>query len=118
MNGYNTPPCRRRGIRSNAAGVTLGSTSQSLQTVRVKLSSGDRPLAGAFSSANKFPIHADLLLLNSNFMNFRVWFVIWIALIVVVVPWGTLDPHAHWDRMTWIPFATPVDFDDVIGNVM
>jgi len=70
-------------------------------------------------NANEFPIHADLLLLNSNFMNFRVWSAIWTALIVVVVvPWGTFDPHAHWDRMAWIPFATPVDVDDVIGNVM
>lgn len=49
----------------------------------------------------------------------RVWLTIWISLIVVVVvPWGTFEQHAHWERMEWIPFVSPpVDLGDVIGNV-
>ena len=53
-------------------------------------------------------------------MNSRVWLTIWISLIVVVVvPWGAFEPHAHWERMEWIPFVSPpVDLGDVIGNVI
>jgi glycopeptide antibiotics resistance protein len=53
-------------------------------------------------------------------VNSRVWLAIWISLIVVVVvPWGTLEPHAHWERMAWIPFVSPpVELDDVIGNLL
>jgi len=48
-----------------------------------------------------------------------VWLIIWIALIVVVgIPWGAFEPHAHWERMAWIPFVSPpVEFGDVVGNV-
>jgi len=50
----------------------------------------------------------------------RVWLAIWITLIVVVVvPWGTLEPHPHWERMEWIPFVSPpVDIGDVIANLL
>lgn len=52
-------------------------------------------------------------------VNARVWLAIWSGLIVVVVvPWGTFEPHAHWERMAWIPFISPpVDLGDVIGNL-
>jgi glycopeptide antibiotics resistance protein len=52
-------------------------------------------------------------------MNSRTWLTIWICLIVlVVVPWRTLEAHAHWERMAWIPFVSPpVDVGDVLGNV-
>lgn len=53
-------------------------------------------------------------------MNSRLWLLIWIGLIIVVVlPWGTFEPHAHWERMEWIPFLSrPVDVGDVIGNLL
>ena len=53
-------------------------------------------------------------------MNSRVWLAIWISLVVVVVlPWGTFEPHAHWERMEWIPFGSSrVDLPDVIGNIL
>ena len=42
------------------------------------------------------------------FVNSRLWLTIWISLIVVVVvPWGTFEWHAHWERMEWIPFVSP-----------
>jgi glycopeptide antibiotics resistance protein len=53
-------------------------------------------------------------------VNLRVWLAIWISLIVVVVvPWGTFEPHAHWERMAWIPFISPpVELEDVVGNLL
>jgi VanZ family protein len=53
-------------------------------------------------------------------VNSRLWLTIWISLIVVVVvPWGTFEWHAHWERMEWIPFVSPpVDLGDVLGNLL
>lgn len=32
----------------------------------------------------------------------------WIGIIVlVVVPWGSYEPHPHWARVVWIPLSTP-----------
>lgn len=50
----------------------------------------------------------------------RRWLLIWISLIVVVVvPWGRLQPDAHWERVGWIPFVSrPVVPRDILANVV
>ena len=50
----------------------------------------------------------------------HLWFAIWVSLIiVVVVPWGTLQSDPRWERMEWIPFVSPpVEFLDMVGNVL
>jgi VanZ family protein len=50
----------------------------------------------------------------------RLWLAVWIGLIVVVVvPWGTLDAHPHWERVAWIPFLSqPRDVVDATANVL
>lgn len=52
-------------------------------------------------------------------VNSRLWLAIWVGLIVVVVvPWGTLDSSPHWERMAWIPFVSaPVELSDMAGNM-
>jgi glycopeptide antibiotics resistance protein len=49
----------------------------------------------------------------------RRWLVIWSAvMVVIVVPWHTLEARAHWERVGWIPFvSSPVEPIDVIANV-
>jgi glycopeptide antibiotics resistance protein len=53
-------------------------------------------------------------------VNSRLWLATWVGLIVVVVvPWGTLDSSSHWERMAWIPFVSPpVELDDMVANML
>jgi VanZ family protein len=36
----------------------------------------------------------------------------------VVVPWYAVQTHAHWDRVQWMPFVSPVRTRDVVANVL
>ena len=53
-------------------------------------------------------------------MPARYRFVVWLLVILVVVtPWGTLQDHAHWNRVRWVPFVSPpVRVGDILGNIM
>jgi len=50
----------------------------------------------------------------------RYRFVAWLVVILVVVtPWRTVQDHAHWNRVRWVPFVSPpVRVHDILGNVM
>jgi glycopeptide antibiotics resistance protein len=42
-----------------------------------------------------------------------------VAIVALVVPWRSLQYHAHWDRIRWVPFVSaPVTFRDILGNVL
>ena len=44
----------------------------------------------------------------------------WLACILIVtLPWGSFQDHAHWDRVRWIPFLSPpFSILDLTGNVV
>lgn len=44
---------------------------------------------------------------------------LWVVLIVFIVfPWESLQNHAHWDSVQWIPFVSPpVRIRDIVGNI-
>jgi glycopeptide antibiotics resistance protein len=48
--------------------------------------------------------------------------VLWLwtcAIVVLVVPWATLQNHSHWANVGWIPFVSgPVRANDIVGNVL
>lgn len=50
----------------------------------------------------------------------RYRFAIWlIVILAVVTPWRTLQDHAHWNRVRWVPFVSPpVRVRDILGNIM
>jgi glycopeptide antibiotics resistance protein len=50
----------------------------------------------------------------------RYRFVVWlIVILVAVTPWRTLQDHAHWNRVRWVPFVSPpVRAGDILGNIM
>ena len=36
-----------------------------------------------------------------------------------VLPWRSYQDHSHWQRVQWVPFASPpVRLRDVIGNIL
>jgi glycopeptide antibiotics resistance protein len=40
-------------------------------------------------------------------------------IVALVVPWRSLQNHAHWARIRWIPFVSaPVSCVDIVGNVL
>lgn len=43
----------------------------------------------------------------------------WIGVILlVVVPWWSVQDHAHWDRVGWVPFGGPLRLRDIVLNVL
>jgi VanZ like protein len=40
-----------------------------------------------------------------------------VLILVVDFPWGTLQNHAHWARVTRLPFSGPVKPFDIVGNI-
>ena len=50
----------------------------------------------------------------------RLLFSLWTAVIILlVVPWASVQDHAHWTRVAWVPFVSPpVKAGDVIRNVL
>ncbi len=49
----------------------------------------------------------------------HVWLGLWIAAIVAcVVPWIGWQDHSHWQRVGWVPFASPpVRLRDIAINI-
>ena len=49
----------------------------------------------------------------------RLLFALWTGLIILlVVPWGSLQDHAHWARVGWLPFVShPVRPGDIIRGL-
>ncbi len=49
-----------------------------------------------------------------------VLLALWILLVVlVVVPWGRFQDHAHWQRIAWVPFVSqPVRSGDIVRNII
>ncbi len=42
-----------------------------------------------------------------------------LLIFVVVYPWGTLQDHAHWNKIGWLPFVSPpVRLRDIVLNVL
>lgn len=40
-------------------------------------------------------------------------------IVLVVVPWRSVQGHPHWARIRWIPFVSPpVRIIDVVGNIL
>ena len=40
-------------------------------------------------------------------------------IVAVVAPWRSLQYHAHWDRIRWLPFVSaPITARDIIGNLL
>ena len=50
----------------------------------------------------------------------RLFVALWTGVIIlVVVPWGSLQNHAHWSKIGWIPFVSPpVRPGDIILNTL
>ena len=50
----------------------------------------------------------------------RLLFVLWTSVIILlVVPWGSVQDHAHWSRVAWLPFLSPpVRAGDIARNVL
>src|SRR5687767_11782754 len=41
------------------------------------------------------------------------------AVVLVVVPWASLQNHAHWHHIAWIPFVSgPIKAVDLVGNTL
>jgi glycopeptide antibiotics resistance protein len=52
--------------------------------------------------------------------GYRTLFVFWIVVIfAIVVPWGSFQPHAHWQKIGWVPFVTaPIRLRDIVLNTL
>lgn len=45
--------------------------------------------------------------------------VVWLgAFAVLFVPWGDIQDHTHWYKVTWVPFSAPLKPVDVVGNIV
>jgi glycopeptide antibiotics resistance protein len=49
----------------------------------------------------------------------RIAFAVWVGVILLIVmPWGSFQNHAHWDQVLWLPFLSgPIRIRDIIANV-
>ena len=54
-------------------------------------------------------------------MNRQRWLLaLWLCGMtsIMTLPWSDLQGHAHWSRVSWVPFVAPVDnVRDVVLNV-
>jgi glycopeptide antibiotics resistance protein len=49
----------------------------------------------------------------------RGWLPIYLlALGALLVPWGDIKDHTHWQKVVWIPFAAPIRPFDIVANVL
>jgi VanZ family protein len=39
-------------------------------------------------------------------------------LVLIAFPFGSLQDHAHWERVRWRPFSPPYKVTDIVGNFL